>query len=361
MDNKSLKYKKVFSVLLDEIRSGRFDASRSFLSESQIMRRFGVGRQTAIRVIQELQKSGLVVRRQGSGTFLTRAAHHTGRIGLIVHGSSYCEIFAPISRTVSHLCQRQGYTLLLGDIAFPTPKERAARVLQLVQDYIDQGIDGVLIQPLELLQDAESVNRNMMALFDKANIPSVLLDSDIVPSPDRSSYDLVGINHFDAGRIMAKHLRKAGARRICYLMQKNRAPCVSNRWLGLKTECEGLPLPGIQLLSQPDEVKTIRNFLKKYNPDAIACYNDRQAAILMHTLSELGIKVPDDLLIAGFDDVNYATLVTPQLTTTHQPCKEIAETAFSLLLQRIIKPDLPPREVFLSAPLVIRASTGRKP
>ncbi|MBQ7189725.1 MAG: GntR family transcriptional regulator [Kiritimatiellae bacterium] len=357
MNKRPLKYKVVFAELQEQIRRGKFDESHPFPSETQIMRRFNVGRQTAIRVFQELQKSGLVVRKQGAGTFLTPAARHTGRIGLIIHGSSYCEIFAPISRTISHLCQQKGYTLLLGDIAFPTPKKRAEQVLRLVRDYIRQGIDGVLIQPLELLKDAEAINRKIMAMFDAAHTPAVLLDSDILPSPNRSHYDLVGINHFDAGRSMANHLRDVGAKRICYLMQGDRAPCVSNRWLGLKTGCEGLPLAGKQLLSEPDDRKTIGNFLKKNKPDAIACYNDRQAAILIQTLAQLGKKVPEDLLVAGFDDVNFAKLVTPQLTTTHQPCEEIAQTAFDMLLQRIGNPALPPREVFLSAPLVIRDST----
>ena len=69
--------------------------------------------------------------------------------------------------------------------------------------------------------------------------------------------------------------------------------------------------------------------------------------------------MPSDILVAGFDDVNYAKLVVPQLTTLHQPCEEIAQTAVELLLGRIADPTLPPREVFLSAPLVVRGSTTR--
>ena len=110
-------------------------------------------------------------------------------------------------------------------------------------------------------------------------------------------------------------------------MQANRAPCVQNRWLGLKFGCEGLDLAAEPILVEPDDKSAIRAFLRRHRPDAIACYNDRQAALLVQTLGALGKKVPAGILVAGFDDVNYAKLVVPQLTTLHQPCEEIAQTA----------------------------------
>ena len=210
-----------------------------------------------------------------------------------------------------------------------------------------------------MLENSEAINAEVCAMFDAADVSVVLLDSDITPSPGRSKYDLVGINHFEAGRRLADHLRAVGARRVAYLMQANRAPCVQNRWLGLKFGCKGLDLAAEPILVEPYDKSAIRAFLRRHRPDAIACYNDRQAALLVQTLGALGKKVPAGILVAGFDDVNYAKLVVPQLTTLHQPCEEIAQTAVELLLARISVPALPPREVFLSAPLVVRESTTR--
>ena len=353
------KYQSIFRELRDDIVAGRYGSDRPFPSEAALMRRFAVSRHTVLRALRELQAQGLVKRRQGAGTFLTRKARETHRLALIIHGSSYCEIFSPIAREVSHLCQARGYALLLGDVAFPDPRKRAARVIELVREYVKQGVDGVIFQPIELLDDARSLNEEVCALFDAAEVPVVLLDSDITPSPGRSKYDLVGINHFEAGRRLADHLRAVGAQRVAYLMQANRAPCVQDRWLGLKFGCEGLPLAAKPLLAEPDDVPAVRAFLRRHRPDAIACYNDRQAAVLVQTLGTFGKKVPSDILVAGFDDVNYAKLVVPQLTTLHQPCEEIAQTAVDLLLARIADPALPPREVFLSAPLVVRDSTKK--
>ena len=351
------KYKTIADALSKEIAAGKFGAGKPFPSETMLMRRFAVARHTVLRALDDLRARGLIVRRQGKGTFLTRKAKATGRIALIVHGSTYCEIFSPIVREVSHLCATHGRTLLLADVAFDTARERATRVVNLVEEYMKQGVDGVLFQPLEMLENSEQLNERICTAFDKAGVPLVLIDSDIVRSPSRSRYDLVGVNHFAAGRAMAAHLRDAGARRVAYLMQRNRAPCVLDRHLGVKTGCDGLPLAGEAIFAEPDDKDAIRRFLRRNRPDAIACYNDRQAVILVKTLAALGKHVPNDIRVAGFDDVNYATLATPRLTTIHQPCAEIASTAFDLLISRIGNPSLPPREVFLPAPLVVREST----
>ena len=105
---------------------------------------------------------------------------------------------------------------------------------------------------------------------------------------------------------------------------------------------------------------TVCAYLKKYKPDAIICGNDTAAAYLKHTLDALGKRVPEDIMLAGFDDVQFASVMTPQLTTIHQPCDDIALMAFKALQERMDESSLPPREIFLPAPIVVRKSTTRK-
>ena len=65
------------------------------------------------------------------------------------------------------------------------------------------------------------------------------------------------------------------------------------------------------------------------------------------------------MLLAGFDDVQHAKIMTPTLTTVTQPCEKIAREAFLALLGRIKNPNRSAREILLTAPLVVRASTRR--
>ena len=80
----------------------------------------------------------------------------------------------------------------------------------------------------------------------------------------------------------------------------------------------------------------------------------------MHSLRALGRRIPEDILMAGFDNIQIAYVTTPSLTTVRQPCAEIAETAIKALAERIANPSLLPREIFLPASLVVRESTKRR-
>ena len=111
--------------------------------------------------------------------------------------------------------------------------------------------------------------------------------------------------------------------------------------------------------AKAQDAQAVAEGLKRFRPDAIVCSNDVAAAALAKTLGKLGVRIPDDIRLAGFDDVRLAGSLKPGLTTIHQPCFEIATTAFRTLLERMKNPKLPPRQILLDAPLVIRESTGR--
>ena len=131
--------------LREAIRSGAY-GDGAFLSEAQVMRKFGVGRQTAVRILNELAKDGLIVRRRGAGTFLSRLGRRTtGRIGLIIHGSDYCELFAPVAKRISQVCQSCGYSLMFGDVSSLGAAGRVQKVLQLVDRFLSDGVDGVIL------------------------------------------------------------------------------------------------------------------------------------------------------------------------------------------------------------------------
>jgi DNA-binding LacI/PurR family transcriptional regulator len=354
---KPVVYLSKVNELREAIRGGAY-ADGSFLSEAQVMRKFGVGRQTAVRILNELVKDGLIVRRPGAGTFLSRLGRRaTGRIGLIIHGSDYCELFAPVAKQISQACQASGYGLMFGDVSALDTPERVRRVMELVDKFLADGLDGLVFQPVELVPDAAKINGRIVKRFTDAGVPVALLDSDIVPAPQRSDCDLVSVDHLSVGRRLAQHLREAGARRVVYLMQKDRAPCVRERQTGVALGCEGLPLPGKAVFADPEDRAAVRRMLKRERPDAIACYNDRQAAHLLQTLAQLGVRVPQDVRVTGFDDVLCARLTIPPLTTMHQPCEAIGSTIVKLLVERIREPSLPVRTVLLDSPLVVRQST----
>ena len=357
MKGENSKYRPICETLRREVMDGKYGEGRPFPSEVALMRRFGAARHTILRALWELRAEGLVVRRQGKGTFLTRKAGRAKRLALIVHGSDYCELFAPVARRISHLCQKNGRVLLFADLSGDAVSRRIDKVAVAAEEFVKTGVDGVIFQPIELVKNAEAINRKILDTFDEAGVPVVLLDSDVVRSPARSRYDLAAVNHVDAGRRIGEHLVRCGAKRIAYLMKREHAPCVQDRYLGVRIGADGKMIKGCVVYAKPNNLAAIRNAVKDFKPDAFACYNDWEARLLISTLAQLGYNVPKDIQVVGFDDINYATISVPALTTAHQPCNELADLAFEMLMARIDKPDAPAREVFLDAPLVVRETT----
>ena len=369
-------YGAVADALLKDVRSGKYAPGAAFPSLTAIMRRFGVTRMTAARAVDELRRRGVVLTVPGSGSRVRNRS-----IGLVLPGLAYSEVFQPILATLSALCRRSGYSLIFGGAFSGAPEECAKEARDLAVSLVDQRVSGVIFQPVTRYDGAAEANRAIAATFAEAKIPVVLIDYDIALPPERSGYDMVGLNNFEAGRRLGAHLLDAGARRIAFLVHPNASASVALRHAGVAasaaTPARAVP-PSYQNLNskrgpstktptvfrldaEPDDAEAVAAAMKRLRPDAFVCGNDKVAARLHQTLAALGVRVPDDVLLAGFDDIQIASAMTPQLTTMRQPCAEIAATAFRTLLERVAHPGLPPRDIFLNATLVPRESTVPRP
>ena len=192
------KYKVVAKSLENDIRAGKY-AGRSLPSEAQLVRQFGVGRKTVQRAILELQHLGLVVRRQGKGTFLSNLGKRTtGLLGLLIPDASSATIFQSFSREIARVGQNAGYTFLFGEAAVGDADSVALQTRKFARDFAARHVEGVIFRPL-VDEGYEKVNLEIAGIFKKVGIPLVLIDSDIVSSPKRSEFDIVGINNIVAG------------------------------------------------------------------------------------------------------------------------------------------------------------------
>ena len=352
-----LKYKTLFESLKRDILSGKYNAENPIPSIKALMMRFGLSKNTVLHTLDELKHEGFISRRQGRASTVTKLGA-SRKIGIIIPGICYSEIFPPICRELSQLAQKEGYSLLFGDLSSSDPKVRATQAKTLARKFSDEGVSGIIFQPIEFLKKSDAINQEILSPFDASAIPVVLLDCDIVPSPNRSKYDIVGINNFEAGRRMAKHLREAGVRNAAFLMKPNSDYSIQSRFEGARSVFQGKGLRFTAIDIDPKDEKAVRRFLKrKPAPEAVVCRNDALAAHLLVSLRKIGKRIPDDVMVAGFNDVTYASIVEPTLTTIHLPCAEIARKAFGLLLARVANPESAVVEVSLNAPLVVRNST----
>ncbi len=283
------------------------------------------------------------------------------RFGLLIPGLGSTEIFEPICGQLARMAQRQHHTLLWGDFGDRRGEADPELIEQVCDSYIRQTVAGVFFAPLELTEDKDRINQSVIAALEAAGIPIVLLDRDIVAFPQRSRFDLVGIDNRRAGFLVADHLISLGCRRIDFLCTTGLRPYgdAAHRRIsrGSVEQPESRPIhDGFTAASL--RTRSLFSEIVANGATAIICANDLTAANLMRTLDTLGCPVPQKIRVVGFDDVRYAELLRPSLTTIHQPCVDIGTIAMQVMLERIENPAFPPRDILAQPTLIVRQSCG---
>jgi DNA-binding LacI/PurR family transcriptional regulator len=355
------KYLQIAESLRKSIESGRYRNGIRLPSEAELVRRFSVSRMTAVKAMQHLQQEGLLVRRTGSGSYAAESSSGEKPVfGLIIPDLGETEIFEPICKGMSASPNVGGHSLSWGHSAAPSAnKEDEAE--HLCEQYIEQRVSGVFFAPLEFAAKRDQVNSRVLKALKSAAIPVVLLDRCVLEYPARSGYDLVGLDNRRAGYLMTDHLLRQGAKHVGFLALEGSAETVYDRIAGYREAlyAHGMTLDQEMVLrTDPTDAEAISRAIGAHRMDAVLCANDLTAARLMRTLLGLGLRIPEDIRIAGIDDVRYAGLLPVPLTTFHQPCLDIGAAAIATMLDRIGNPHLPARSILLNGHIVVRQSCG---
>lgn len=284
----------------------------------------------------------------------------TMTLGLIITLPSN-PFYAQLISAVEQRVRQYGYSLLL-----VVSEERVDNEERAVEDLLRWGVGGVLVVPV---QGACAHLRRLEA----AGVPVVLLNRDV---PELGT-DFVGIDNAHGIREVTGHLIDRGARRIVLLEEDLRVSTVLQRReaftealaaAGLVPDATAvLDVPsrrqgGDALPWEPREAyAAVRDLLASdtSRPDAIVVGNDYLALGVYRAVAEAGLRVPDDILVAGYGDHPYAAYLTPPLTTVRLPAAEIGEAAVDLAVRRLRHrgEGHVPRRGSVRPELVVRAST----
>jgi DNA-binding LacI/PurR family transcriptional regulator len=354
------KHEAVRRHLTQAISSGQYGPGQRLPSESELVKAFSASRPTVNRALRELQLAGLIERRAGSGSYVRAdAGAHGYTFGLLIPELGRTEIFEPICRGMAEAQYGGQHVLLWGSSLGDAPniEQQAA---QACRQLVARKVAGVFFAPLELTPRKDTINRTIAEVFDKAGIALVLLDRDLVPYPERSGYDLVGIDNRRAGYAVTSHLLRRGCRRVIFIGRPGSAPTVDARIAGYReaaADAQSTFEPTVCRI-EPDDQARVKEILRRFRPDGLVCANDFTAARLLKTLTDLAVGVPGKIRMAGIDDVKYASLLSVPLTTIHQPCTAMGAIAVNTMLERLRQPKLPARDILLNFHLVVRDSCG---
>jgi LacI family transcriptional regulator len=200
----------------------------------------------------------------------------------------------------------------------------------------------------------------------RLRLPLVVIDPMNVPSPDIVS---VGSTNFRGGQSAAQHLVDLGHRRIGYLGGRAAAECSQARLAGFRSALErsGVTLPEEFVHSTmdfhyEDGLRGAPRLLSlSQRPTAIFAASDELARGAIEAARSVGISVPDDLSIVGFDDTEIARIASPPLTTVRQPLQEMGAVALRTALRLVAGQKIDSNHVELATELVVRASTAPAP
>jgi GntR family transcriptional regulator, arabinose operon transcriptional repressor len=353
-------HRVIYDTLLAEIQRGEYRSGDRLPSEIDLCKRFQSSRITVAKAINSLQHEGLVLRRAGSGSYVQTAEPATNyQFGLLIPELGCTEIFEPICQGIMQSPQAKSHSLIWGH-ASPGSGSREEVALSLCRQFIEQKVSGVFFAPLEFVDDQDSINHQLVAELRQASIPIVLLDRCYYKHPMRSNLDRVGIDNHRASFVVTQHLWNRGARHIVFVARRRSASTLIDRVSGYQFalgEC-GSQFPARVLYGDVEDSQFVRDLVEEERPDGVVCGNDLTAAQLMRSLIGMGVRVPEQIRLVSFDDVNYAKFLPVPLTTIHQNCRQIGESAMELMLNRIRHPHRPGVDLLVPFELVVRESCG---
>ncbi|MBU0972522.1 MAG: LacI family transcriptional regulator [Proteobacteria bacterium] len=279
------------------------------------------------------------------------ATKRSNTIGLIIPTINN-PVFAESTRGVQDYADQQKIQVILGNTYYQYAQEEG-----LVETLREKQVDGLIITT------TNPKGAVLKALLDE-NFPFVLLYSTV----KTGLFSAVGIDNYKGGYRATEHLVELGHRRVGMVAGNfSKSDRSLHRWHGYR-QC--LKDHGIEydkeLLAQTDYSLTGgRDSAKKLlalqrPPTAIFCSNDYLALGAMKGARELGLNLPADLSIVGFDDIQIASYVIPELTTIQQPAYEMGHLGAKLLFQRI-KGQAKPEQLMLESALIVRESTTKAP
>jgi LacI family transcriptional regulator len=305
----------------------------------------GVGSATRERVLAIAEELGFRPNRLARGL----RQGHSKAIGLLLADVSnpfYPEIAAGVLNAANAL----DYKVFLSHTGDDS-RQQASETYAL----LDHRCDGLIFTTLT------SADRHLLEQLMRHGVPFVQM----VRRVPGITADFVGIDDESGGRAAGEHLLTLGHRDIAMVLGPQQSSASRARAYGFS---QALARRGITVPPQRQAESPLtreggyraarRLFSAAPGPQAVACGNDVIALGVIDALMDVGLRVPGDVAVIGYDDMSFASSRLIELTTVRQPRHEMGAEAARLLVNRIQDPDAPPAERILPHQLVPRRTCG---
>ncbi|MCC1493760.1 LacI family DNA-binding transcriptional regulator [Cognatishimia sp. F0-27] len=320
-------------------------ARRAGVSQSAVSRVFTPGASASPATAAKVRKAAAELGYRPNVLARAMVSGRSRIIGLVV---AYLEnhFYPAALEKLSNALQTQGYHVLIF-----MASQTAKNIDTVVEEILDYQVDGIIAASVALSSD-------LAQRCKAAGVPVVFFNR----TQEGHGSSAVMSNNRAGGRRVGELLVAGGHKRIAHIAGWEGASTQIERELGFR---EALSAAGMTL-----HARAVGNFVMEQardaarsmfsgpdRPDAVFVANDYMAFGVMDVLrTELGLSVPDDVSVVGFDDVPTAGWAAYDLTTVRQRANLMVEKTVELLLEQIENPDAPTLELFIESPLVLRGS-----
>ncbi|CAM5179799.1 transcriptional regulator [Alishewanella longhuensis] len=260
--------------------------------------------------------------------------------------------FSRVIRGIEQEAQTKGYAILLGDTQGSVEREQAYARMGLTSQ-----ADGLI----------QLDRRFPFSGDDKALAAAVPFVNACERICNDASYPVVELDNRGAARAMGQYLLQCGHQDIAVITGPAESPIVRDRLAGIQDAllAAGLELKAERIVpgdfSMPSGFAAAQQLLQQASlPDAIFSMNDEMAIGAMAAIKAQGLRIPEDISVAGFDNIEFAGYTDPALTTIDQPAEAIGRQAMRALYQLMHQLPLPQPHLVLPFELVKRGSTRAK-
>ncbi|HET7476705.1 MAG TPA: LacI family DNA-binding transcriptional regulator [Dermatophilaceae bacterium] len=323
---------------------------------SNVLNRPGaVSDRTRERVVRAIEELGFV--RNESARLLRNG--HSRTVAYVIFDPSN-PFFTDVAKGAEDAARAAGLVLYIASSS--EDRDREAEHLDVL---LEHRVRGVLITPLD--RDGERLRK-----LPRQGVPVVLVDR---AAQDPSAWCSVAVDDVEGGDLAVDHLVELGHTRIAFVGGPVGLPQVADRLAGARQALERAGLPPGQLTVVETAAPTVAEgrlagqkvigMPARRRPTAAFCANDLLALGFLQQMTQHGLRVPSDMSIVGYDDIDFAAAAAVPLTSVRQPRYELGHRACELLLAEASARNDPDggrrhvhEQVEFQPNLVVRASSG---
>jgi len=323
-------------------------AKRAGVSQSAVSRVFTPGASVSQKTAEKVRRAAAEL---GYRPNVLARSLITGRsriVGLVVAYLAN-QFYPEALEKLSNALQREGYHILV----FLASND-GVETQQVIDELLDYQVAGIVTASVGL-------SSNLTERCEAAGIPVVMFNR----LQDDERLSGVASDNVAGGRKIAEFLIRGGHRKIGHIAGWEETSTQRDREAGF---LQGLAEGGQSLAARTagnfdyDKAKAAarRMFSGVDQPDAVFVANDHMAFAVMDVLRfELGLRVPEQVSVVGYDDVALSAWPSYDLTTVRQPANQMVAETVDILMNHIDSPDASPRRVAIDGPLVVRGSARR--